>query len=138
MSSSCWLSVGSGLALALTSVSLMVYPKPCKIGYMFVVMNRFFVNPAHAGQFEARIRNRPGQVEQQPGFVRVQLLRPDDLADPYIVLTLWQSKADFEAWVKTDTFTEKHAGKRTLSKEVFFAPNEVETFEVILDTQISD
>ena len=101
---------------------------------MFVVMNRFPVNPAYAGQFEARIRQRPRQVEQQPGFIRVQLLRPDRPEEPYIVLTFWESKTDFETWVKADTFTEKHAGRRTLSPEVFRGPNKVERFDVILDS----
>jgi len=101
---------------------------------MFVVMNRFPVKPEYADQFEARIRNRPGRVDSQPGFVRVQLLRPASPGHPYIVLTEWESKADFEAWVKADTFSERHAGQRTLSREVFTGPNRVETFELILDS----
>ncbi len=101
---------------------------------MFIVMNRFYVKPEYAGQFETRIQNRPGQVEQQPGFIRVQLLRPTTPADPYIVLTLWQSQTDFEAWVKADTFTAHHAGPRTLSGDIFTRPNQVETFILILDS----
>lgn len=100
----------------------------------FVVMNRFPVKPEHTEQFEARIRNRPRQVDRQKGFVRAQLLRPNDPADPYIVLTLWESKEDFEAWVNAESFTERHAGPRKLTQEVFRGPNKVETFEVILGT----
>ena len=101
---------------------------------MFVVLNRFPVNPKYAAQFEARLRNRPRQVELQPGFIRLQLLRPGDPGDPYVVLTVWESKGDFETWVKADTFAEKHAGQRTLPKETLLDKNKVETFEVILDT----
>jgi heme-degrading monooxygenase HmoA len=101
---------------------------------MFIVMNRFFVNPDYVEQFETRIRNRPQQVDSQPGFVRAQLLRPDQSGAPHIVLTVWESKAAFEAWVKADTFTETHAGRRTLAPEVFLSPNRVETFTVVLDT----
>ena len=101
---------------------------------MFVVMNRFPVNPDCAEQFEIRIRNRPGRVEKQPGFIRVQLLRPAAPDLPYIVATFWESQADFEAWVKADSFTEKHAGRRTLSSDVFRGPNKVEAFDLILDT----
>ncbi len=104
---------------------------------MFIVMNRFFVNPEYAEQFETRIRNRPQQVDSQPGFLQAQLLRPDQAGVPYIVLTVWESKAAFEAWVKADTFTEKHAGRRTLAAEVFLGPNQVETFSVILDTGLA-
>ena len=101
---------------------------------MFVVMNRFPVKPEFADQFEARIRNRPGQVEKQPGFIRVQLLRPASVDDPYIVLTLWETQAHFEAWVNHPDFTRKHAGPRRLSKDIFRGPNHVETFTVILDS----
>lgn len=97
---------------------------------MFIVLNRFFVKPEFAGLFETRIKNRPRQVDQQPGFVRAQLLRPENSTDPYIVLTIWESQAHFEAWVKADTFTASHAGLRTLSGDVFVQPNKVETFEV--------
>ena len=102
---------------------------------MFIVMNRFPVNPDYAGQFERRIANRPRQVEQQPGFIRAQLLRPDQPNLPYIVLTVWQTRADFEAWVKTPDFMARHAGPRTLGGEVLSGPNQVETFEVILDSE---
>lgn len=101
---------------------------------MFVVMNRFPVKPEYAKQFEDRVRNRPRRVDLQPGFVQAQLLRPDTPDAPYIVLTIWQTKADFEAWVNADTFTERHAGPRLLSKEIFSGPNKVETFDIILDS----
>jgi heme-degrading monooxygenase HmoA len=101
---------------------------------MFVVMNRFFVKPEYAAQFEARIQNRPRLVEQQPGFIRVQLLQPTTPTDPYIVLTFWQSQADFAAWVNAETFTAAHAGSRTLSGDIFVRPNQVESFSVILDS----
>jgi heme-degrading monooxygenase HmoA len=97
-------------------------------------MNRFFVKPEFAAQFEARVQNRPRQVDQQPGFRRVQLLRPSNPDDPYIVLTVWDTREQFEAWAKADTFTARHAGPRTLSADIFIKPNQVETFEILLDT----
>jgi heme-degrading monooxygenase HmoA len=100
---------------------------------VFVVMNRFYVKPEYATQFEAQIQNRPRQVDRQPGFVRVQLLRPSNPDDPYIVLTVWNTRQDFEAWVKADTFTVQHAGPRTLANNIFTRPNQLETFEVLLD-----
>lgn len=102
---------------------------------MFVVMNRFPVNPDYAGQFETRIANRPRQVEQQPGFIRAQLLRPVQPGLPYIVLTMWQTQADFEAWVSAPDFAARHAGQRTLGGEALTGPNQIETFEVVLDSE---
>ncbi len=96
---------------------------------MYLVMNRFFVKPEYADR-----RNRPQRVDRQQGFIRIQILRPANPGDPYIVLTVWETKANFQNWATADSFTEKHAGGRTLPGDIFRAPNRVETFELILDT----
>jgi heme-degrading monooxygenase HmoA len=71
---------------------------------MFVVMNRIPVNPDYAGQFEERFTNRAREVDKMPGFVRNQVLRPANPEEPYIVLTVWQSQGDFEAWINSEEF----------------------------------
>ncbi len=97
-------------------------------------MNRIPVNPDYAEQFEERFRNRAGQVDKMKGFVRNQVLRPDNADDPYIVLTYWESKVDFETWVNSEAFQQGHAKSGTLSPEAFRGRAELESFEVILDT----
>ena len=101
---------------------------------MFVVMNRIPVNPAYQEQFEERFRTRAGEVDKMPGFVRNQVLRPDSAEEPYIVLTAWESKADFEAWVNSEAFRKGHARSGTLPKEAFLGQARLETYEIILDT----
>lgn len=98
---------------------------------MFVVMNRFFVDPAYAEQFETRVKNRPQRVDDRPGFVNIQILKPAQPEAPFIVTTWWESQAHFEAWVNNQEFTEKHAGRRTLPPEAFTQPNQVETFNLL-------
>ncbi|MFN8459420.1 MAG: antibiotic biosynthesis monooxygenase [Anaerolineae bacterium] len=71
---------------------------------MFIVMNRIPVNPHYKDQFEERFTNRAREVDKMPGFVRNQVLRPANVEDPYIVLTVWHAKADFEAWVNSEAF----------------------------------
>ena len=101
---------------------------------MFAVMNRIPVNPEYNDQFEERFRNRAGEVDKMEGFVRNQVLRPDNPDDPYIVLTYWESKADFEAWVDSDAFKKGHAKSGTLPHDAFRGHAKLESFEVILDT----
>ena len=105
---------------------------------MFVVMNRISVNSEYAKQFEDRFRNRAGEVDQMPGFVRNQVLRPATADDPYIVLTYWHSQADFDSWVNSDAFQKGHAKSGTLPHEAFRGRPKLESFEVILDTAESD
>jgi heme-degrading monooxygenase HmoA len=101
---------------------------------MFIVMNRIPVNPEYKDRFEERFTNRAREVDKMPGFVRNQVLRPGNSDDPYIVLTVWQSKADFEAWVNSEAFQKGHAKSGTLPREAFLGHSKLETFEVILDT----
>ena len=101
---------------------------------MYVVMNRIPVNSDYTEQFEERFRNRAGEVDKMKGFIRNQVLRPDSPEDPYIVITYWQSKADFEAWVNSEAFQKGHAKSGTLPQEAFKGRSKLESFEVILDT----
>ena len=101
---------------------------------MFVVMNRIPVSPDYTEQFEERFRNRAGEVDKMKGFVRNQVLRPDNPEDPYIVMTFWENKADFEAWVNSEAFQKGHAKSGTLPHEAFRERAKLESFEVILDT----
>jgi heme-degrading monooxygenase HmoA len=105
---------------------------------MIAVANRIFVNPAYAEQFEERFRNRAGEVDRMPGFIANQVLRPVNPGDPYIVLTYWRSRADFEAWVHSDAFAKGHARSGTLPREAFTGPNKLEIHEVILDSSRPD
>jgi heme-degrading monooxygenase HmoA len=105
---------------------------------MITTANRIFVNPDYAAQFEENFRNRAGLVDRMPGFVSNQLLRPVNPGDPYIVLTVWESRAQFEAWVRSDAFREGHARSGSLPKETFSAPSKLELHEIVLDTSRPD
>jgi len=99
---------------------------------MFVVANRIFVSPEYAEEFERRFRERAGEVEKRPGFVRLQILRPESEDTPYVVLTTWERAEDFQAWVESEDFKRAHAGKRPLPAEAFSAPGKLEQYEVII------
>lgn len=106
---------------------------------MFVTMNRIFVHPDYARDFEEVFRNRARRVDRMPGFIRNLVLRPEDPAkEPYIVMTFWESRAHFEAWVNSPEFREGHAQSTSLPREAFRAPNVLETFEVLLDSDAPD
>ncbi|HYQ72841.1 MAG TPA: antibiotic biosynthesis monooxygenase, partial [Gammaproteobacteria bacterium] len=44
---------------------------------MYIVTNRVPVAEGFETLFEERFRNRAGQIDKQPGFVRMQVLKPD-------------------------------------------------------------
>jgi heme oxygenase (mycobilin-producing) len=102
---------------------------------MISVANRIFVNPDYAEAFEERFANRARMVDTMPGFLFNQVLRPSAPGQPYIVLTYWDSYADFEAWTSSEAFREGHAKSSTLPKEAFSGRNVLEVHQVIQDSR---
>ena len=101
---------------------------------MFIVMNRIGVPPEFAAAFEERFRNRAGQVDTMPGFIRNLVLRPKSADDPYVVMTMWESREAFEAWTQSDAFRQGHARSGTLPKEAFRGQSRLEMFDAFLDS----
>ena len=97
---------------------------------MYIVTNRVPVAPDWRTAFEERFRQRAGQVEQQPGFVRMEVMRPAGEGLPYLVQTAWQDRAAFDAWLKSDDFKAAHANP--LPKEAYDGEGRIEQFEVII------
>ena len=105
---------------------------------MITVANRIFVASEFAEQFEEAFRKRAGLVDGMPGFISNQVLRPVNPGDPYIVLTLWNSRDDFNAWIRSDAFMQGHAKSGSLPKEAYTEQNKLELHEVIQDSSRPD
>jgi len=100
---------------------------------MFCVMNRVPVAPDWHEAFEERFRQRAGQVELQPGFVRMSVMRPATEEAPYVVETLWRDRVAFDAWLDSDDFRQAHANP--LPKEAYAGEGRIESFEVIISAE---
>jgi heme oxygenase (mycobilin-producing) len=105
---------------------------------VITVANRIYVNQEYADAFEQRFRERAGLVDQMPGFISNQVLRPVNEGDPYVVFTLWNSRQDFLNWVRSDAFVKGHAQSGTLPKEAFSRANVLEMHEVVQDSSRVD
>ncbi|MBZ0294481.1 MAG: antibiotic biosynthesis monooxygenase [Anaerolineae bacterium] len=101
---------------------------------MIVVCNRIPVNPKHAAAFEERFADRASLVDGMPGFVSFQLLRPTQEGDPYVVMTFWESEADFKGWTESPSFKEGHSRSGTLPPDAFLGHPTLEIYEVIQST----
>jgi heme-degrading monooxygenase HmoA len=101
---------------------------------MFIVANRVPVAEGYREMFEERFKNRAGQIERQPGFVRMQVLQPVKPGAPHIVLTTWRDKASFDAWLGSDDFRNAHANP--MPKEAFDGEGAIEMHEVIISAEV--
>ena len=68
--------------------------------------------PEGAGpELERRFAARQGAVENAPGFLGFELLRPTGGDNRYFVYTRWESEDAFQAW-SAGSGREAHAGDR--------------------------
>lgn len=96
----------------------------------FIVNNRVVVKPGFEEEFEARFRVRAGEIDKQPGFVAMRVLRPVGHQAPYVVETEWESQAAFRAWVGSEDFEHAHANP--MPKEAVGEGGGLEQFEVVI------
>lgn len=63
-------------------------------------------------ELERRFANRLGAVENQPGFLGYELLRPVQGDNRYFVYTKWESQEAFDAWAQGPA-KAAHAGENS-------------------------
>jgi heme oxygenase (mycobilin-producing) len=101
-----------------------------------VKINAISVPPQAAEELERRFAARAGTVENSPGFLGFQLLRPTAGEERYFVVTHWADEESFAAW-RDGSGRAAHAGPADGAP----APKPVSTgadlleFEVVLDVK---
>jgi heme-degrading monooxygenase HmoA len=102
----------------------------------FIAMNRFRVKPGFEDGFERMWAERESHLASVPGFREFRLLKgPEgDGHRLYSSHVIWESRAAFEAWTKSDAFRAAHkdAGNRT-TQDALLGPPEFEGFETVLE-----
>lgn len=78
---------------------------------MFIAMNRFKVIKGSEQAFEDVWMGRDSYLDRVKGFVEFHLLKGPEAEDHtlYSSHTVWASKADFEAWTRSEEFRAAHA-----------------------------
>ena len=74
---------------------------------MIVIMNRITVAEVREQDFERTFVERDRAVDQMPGFIDLQVLRPSE-GRTYVVMTRWNSREAFEAWTQSEAFLSAH------------------------------
>ncbi len=98
----------------------------------YVVANRVFVKPQYADEFEQRFKNRAGQINQQAGFVLMEVLKPQSDDTPYVVLTHWEDEQAFQNWVGSEDF--KLAHQNPMDKAAFLEGGGIERYTVVVQS----
>lgn len=107
---------------------------------MYIAMNRFRVTLGREADFEGVWRTRQSHLTKEPGFVEFDLLRGPTKDDHtlYASHTVWATRADFEAWTKSESFRAAHANAGgNASKGIYLGHPEFEGFETLADMHLT-
>ena len=74
-----------------------------------VRINAITVPAERADELLARFANRAGEVSKMPGFEALELLRPTDDREVFLVYTRWSTQTDFDNWLSGQAFQQGHA-----------------------------
>jgi heme-degrading monooxygenase HmoA len=99
-----------------------------------VRINAISVPPGAGPELEKRFAARAGTVEDSPGFLGFQLLRPTAGEDRYFVVTHWEDEESFVAW-RDGEARAAHSGQQ--GRPVAKGADLLE-FEVVLDVKPRD
>ncbi len=99
---------------------------------MIVVENHIPVKHEYREQFEKLFASGTRYVQNAPGFVRNEVLRPTK-GDDYIVQTHWESQETFQKWVKSVDFIKAHSA--SAPEEMFSGESHLEIHEVVVSTE---
>ncbi|MEQ8860718.1 MAG: antibiotic biosynthesis monooxygenase [Pseudomonadales bacterium] len=107
---------------------------------MFLAMNRFRIAPGFEDGFEEVWRARKSYLSEVPGFRSFALLRGPtvDAADAddhpahtlYASHSVWDSRAAFDAWTRSDHFRKAHA-QASAPKGTYLGHPQLETFDEV-------
>lgn len=100
---------------------------------MFVFVSHLTVAPEDRRTLEAHFRDRSRRVDGFPGFLYLQLMRPEAGEASHVFLTAWESKDAFRAYMKS----EEHAFAHSREPVEIMSRTGVrhEAFEVLMDSR---
>ena len=76
---------------------------------MFVALSKFVVANAMSSEIAAAFRSRPHLVDHASGFVRLDVISPEENPNEFWLITYWSARNDFEAWHKSHVYRESHS-----------------------------
>jgi len=74
---------------------------------MIAIVNSLPVKEGAADRIVERFAESRGHVQGFPGFVSMEVLK-SDVGDEVLVVTRWDDKASFDAWVGSEEFSRAH------------------------------
>ncbi|UTR14121.1 antibiotic biosynthesis monooxygenase [Salipaludibacillus sp. LMS25] len=98
---------------------------------MYVVMNELYVPIEGRDHVSKRFAESSGKMKHVPGCLDFMFLNPEDDSHHQIVLTKWESKADYENWINSDAFKQAHKKRRENLDKSPTSGNQIYAYEAV-------
>ncbi|MBV6479278.1 MAG: Heme oxygenase (staphylobilin-producing) [Ignavibacteria bacterium] len=74
----------------------------------FVAINYISCKDHYKPRFEELFSSRAKAIDKMPGFINMEVLKPEDGKSEYLIVSHWKSKEAFSEWTKSPEFIEGH------------------------------
>jgi heme-degrading monooxygenase HmoA len=73
----------------------------------FVAINYIRCEDHYRGRFEELFGSRAHAIDKLPGFVNMEVLKPNQDGE-YLIVSHWENEEAFQQWTKSPAFLEGH------------------------------
>jgi heme-degrading monooxygenase HmoA len=81
-----------------------------KVASAFVALSKFVIANDKTAEVKEAFRQRPHLVDNQPGFVRMEVFSPLDKPEEIWLVTYWTDAGSFKLWHHSHLYHESHQG----------------------------
>jgi heme-degrading monooxygenase HmoA len=110
-------------AFASIRTKLAPMPAVAKAAVTFVALSKFVIANDKAAEVKEAFRQRPHLVDEQPGFVRMEVFSPLDRPEEIWLVTYWTDAESFRLWHHSHLYHQSHKG---IPKGLKLVPGEQE------------
>ncbi len=74
----------------------------------FVAVNFISCKEHYKTRFEELFKSRIKAIDKMPGFIFMNVLKPINNQDDYLIVSYWKNEDSFKSWTKSANFIEGH------------------------------
>jgi heme-degrading monooxygenase HmoA len=74
----------------------------------FVAINYIDCKQEYTERFEELFSTRAHAIDRVKGFINMQVLKPADGSNRYLILSQWENEESFKNWTRSEEFIEGH------------------------------
>lgn len=74
----------------------------------FVAINYIDCSEDYIEKFEYLFKTRAKEIDKLSGFIRMNVLKPKNKNDQYLIVSYWDNEQSFKDWTRSEEFLKGH------------------------------